>query len=66
MNVMNNTARKIDPDLPHSSVGVRMGREVLMATRPYAVESVVQSWWQVGSTFVLLSGAFTGAGLASA
>jgi len=41
-----------------------MGRDLVLATRPFAVESVAQSWWHVGSTFVLLIAALAGAGLA--
>ena len=41
-----------------------MGRELLKATGPFAVESVAKSWWHVGSTLVLLVAALAGAGLA--
>lgn len=41
-----------------------MGRELVQATAPFAVESFQRSWWYVGSTFVLLGAALTGAGLA--
>ncbi|MGR9086602.1 MAG: fatty acid desaturase family protein [Gammaproteobacteria bacterium] len=53
-----------DSDIPEHSAGIRMGAELLKATRPFAVESVSKSWWCVGSTFALLLAALTGAGLA--
>ena len=53
-------------DLPKASAGIRVGRELLRATAPFAVESAAQSWWHVGSTFVLLIATLAGAGLASA
>jgi len=50
---------------PHEfSGGVRTGRELLQATRPFAVESVLKSWWCVCSTFTLMIAALTSAGLA--
>jgi omega-6 fatty acid desaturase (delta-12 desaturase) len=61
---MNEEILQQDTDLPTTSAGVRMGRELLKATSPFAVESVVKSWWHVGSTFVLLVAALIGAGLA--
>ena len=51
-------------DLPKASVGVRIGRELIRATGPFAVESVALSWWHVGFTFVLLVAALVGAGMA--
>lgn len=53
-----------EPDLPEHSAGIRMGRDLLLATRPFAVESPARSWWLVGSTFTLVICALTGAGLA--
>jgi len=50
--------------LPETSADVRIGRELVKATAPYAVESVSKSWWLVASTFVLLIGAMCGAALA--
>ena len=41
----------------------RIERELIKATAPYAVESTADSWWAVGSTFVLLIAAMTAAGL---
>ncbi len=52
------------PDLPEHSADTRMGKELLKATAPFAVESVSTSWWQVGTTFALLIAVLTGAGLA--
>jgi omega-6 fatty acid desaturase (delta-12 desaturase) len=40
-----------------------MGRDLLLATRPFASESVITSWWHVTSTFVLAVCALTAAGL---
>ena len=37
-----------------SSRSLRTGRELLGATRPYAAESRLRSWWCVGSTFIAL------------
>jgi len=39
---------------PEHSAGLRVGRELLAATRPFAQESRLKSWWYVGSTFSLL------------
>jgi omega-6 fatty acid desaturase (delta-12 desaturase) len=52
-----------DQVLPEHSAQVRMGRELLLATRPFASERVATSWWQVGSTFFLLIGSLAAAGL---
>lgn len=49
--------------VPEHSAGLRVGRELLDATMPYAAESVATSWWTVGSTFALLALALAGAGL---
>jgi len=48
---------------PEHSAGIRVGRELLRATAPFAEESVPRSWWYVGSTFALMTAALTGAGL---
>jgi len=40
-------------------------RRLINATVPFAKESVKLSWWHVGSTFVLMIAALTGAGLAA-
>jgi acyl-lipid omega-6 desaturase (Delta-12 desaturase) len=52
-----------EPDIPEHSAHVRMGRELLLATRPFASERVATSWWHVGSTFALMIGSLTAAGL---
>ncbi|HWN93641.1 MAG TPA: fatty acid desaturase [Methylomirabilota bacterium] len=39
---------------------VRTGKELLLATRPFAVDSTIKSWWHVWSTMLLLSGALAG------
>lgn len=51
-----------DSSLEHSE-GIRVGRELLDATRPYVEKSTATSWWHVGSTFVLMLAALTAAGL---
>lgn len=53
-----------NPDLPQHSAGLRVGRELLKATVPFAVESVARSWWEVGLTFTLMTAALVGAGVA--
>ena len=63
---MNKDIPQPDGDLPKASAGVRIGRELLKATGPFAAESVATSWWHVGSVFVLLSATLAGAGLAPA
>jgi omega-6 fatty acid desaturase (delta-12 desaturase) len=52
-----------EAEIPEHSAGIRMGRELLRATLPFAVESVAESWWHVGSTFCLMIAALTGAAL---
>ena len=46
----------LPPDLARlgRSNGIRVGKELIKATRPFAVEDVASSWWHVGSTFGLL------------
>ena len=39
---------------------VRTGKELLIATKPYAVDSTAKSWWHVLSTAALLAAAFGG------
>ena len=43
---------------------MRTGRELYVATKPFAAESVARSWWLVSSTFVLLILTLVGAALA--
>jgi len=50
-------------DFPERRPGVRVGRELLLATFPFEDESVARSWWSVSSTFALMIAALTGAGL---
>ncbi len=47
-----------------TSADVRIGRDLLKATVPFAVESPSKSWWLVASTFILLVGAMCGAAFA--
>ena len=53
-----------DQALPEHSADIRIGRELLKATKPFAVESIRESWWHVGSTFVLMIAVLIGAGVA--
>lgn len=53
-----------DSELPEHSADVRLGRQLLEATRPFATESVAGSWWRVISTLALLIAVLAGAGLA--
>ncbi|GAA0851629.1 fatty acid desaturase [Marinobacter szutsaonensis] len=49
--------------LPFHSEGIRVGRELLTATKPYVEESAATSWWYVGSTFGLMIASLTAAGV---
>lgn len=53
-----------EADLPEHSADVRLGHDLLRATRPFAKENVTKSWWYVSSTFALMIAALAGAGLA--
>lgn len=44
-----------------SSVQPRSGKQLIEATRPYATESRLRSWWCLGSTLVLLISVLAGA-----
>jgi omega-6 fatty acid desaturase (delta-12 desaturase) len=55
--------RPESPDLLEQSADIQFGRRLLAATRPFAGESLLRSWWYVGSTFMLALAALTGAGL---
>lgn len=44
--------------------GVRLERDLLQTTRAFCSDSTARSWWHVDSTFALVIGALTGAGLA--
>ena len=61
---MHETVVPIDSALPEHSAGIRIGRELLKATEPFASESVARSWWYVGSTFTLMICSLIGAGMA--
>jgi omega-6 fatty acid desaturase (delta-12 desaturase) len=53
------------PQYTEHSAGVRMGRELLAATRPFASEIKSKSRWYVMSTFVLMAVILAGAGVAT-
>lgn len=57
---------KITPDtgLPEHSANIRANRELMLATEPFASESVVKSWWYVASTFTLMIAALVIAAMA--
>ena len=57
-------ALKLDRDSAETSKGIRVGQDLIKATVPFTEESVKLSWWHVGTTFVLLTAALAGAGLA--
>ncbi|MCO4812363.1 MAG: fatty acid desaturase [Gammaproteobacteria bacterium] len=61
---MDDRVPKLDQDATETSEGSRVGRDLINATIPFAKESVKLSWWHVGSTFMLLTAALAGAGLA--
>jgi len=54
--------QETNSSLPEHSAGIRVGRELLKATKPYIEESSAQSWWYVGSTFGLMIAALVSAG----
>lgn len=39
---------------------MRTGKDLILATKPYAVDSTLRSWWHIGSTGVLLAAAVAG------
>ena len=55
---------KFDENLAGTSEGLRIGKDLIAATVPFAEKSAAVSWWYVGSTFAMLAAALTGAGLA--
>ncbi|MDH3276191.1 MAG: fatty acid desaturase, partial [Gammaproteobacteria bacterium] len=55
---------KLDEGSAETSEGLRIGRDLIKATVPFAEESVRVSWWHVGSTFAMMAAALAGAGLA--
>jgi len=54
----------LDQGSAETSEGLRIGRDLINATVPFAEDSVRLSWWYVGSTFALLAASLAGAGLA--
>ncbi|MFO7529085.1 MAG: fatty acid desaturase [Marinobacter sp.] len=52
-----------DNSIPPHSEGIRTGRELLAATKPYIEKSAATSCWYVGSTFGLMIAALTAAGV---
>ncbi|MDH3576275.1 MAG: fatty acid desaturase [Gammaproteobacteria bacterium] len=56
-------AQQLDEDSAEASEGLRIGRDLITATVPFAEESSSASWRHVGSTFVLLLTALIGAGV---
>jgi len=56
--------QKSGEDLAETSEGLRIGKDLIKATVPFAEVSQRRSWWHVGSTFAMLAVALTGAGLA--
>lgn len=49
-----------DADSIKSGGGSRSGVELILATKPYTVDSTLKSWWCILSTSVLLIAAFAG------
>ena len=64
-NKINNDESIPDPTLPEHSIDIRVDRELLKATEPFASEHVLKSWWYVGSTFTLMVSVLIGAGITS-
>ena len=59
-----NSHQAQDPEQPEPSAGIRIGKELLLATLPFARESPARSWRYVISTFALMIAALVGAGMA--
>lgn len=51
-------------EIKHSA-DIRIGRDLIRATAPFAVEHVAKSWWYVATTFTLMVVVLTGAGMAT-
>ncbi len=49
------------PAKPSSSVAERTGTELILATKPFAHDITLRSWWVILSTLVLLTAAVVGA-----
>jgi omega-6 fatty acid desaturase (delta-12 desaturase) len=58
------TGQSAAPDRLVHSNGIRIGRELIKATAPFAVEDVAKSWWLVASTYGLMIAALVGAAIA--
>ena len=61
---MDAKALTLDKGSAETSEGLRIGKDLINATVPFAEVSVRRSWWHVGSTFTMLAVALVGAGLA--
>jgi len=61
---MFNEALTLDQDSAETSAGLRVGKDLIKATVPFAEVSVRRSWWHVGPTFAMLAATLTGAGIA--
>jgi omega-6 fatty acid desaturase (delta-12 desaturase) len=62
----NQTDKSSSADVPpEHSVDIRIGAELIRATKPFIEESKLKSWLLVSSTFILLITALVGAGMAS-
>ena len=46
-------ALKSGEDLAETSEGLRIGKDLIKATVPFAEVSVRRSWWHVGTTFAI-------------
>ena len=57
-----NDTQETNSSLPEHSADIRVGLELLQATKPYIEESSAQSWWYVGSAFGLMIAALAAAG----
>ncbi len=53
----------VEPAIPQHSSGILVGRDLLDATKPFAVESTVKSWWHTLSVFALLIASLISAGI---
>ena len=60
---MNDESLPQDLDEFEHSRDIRIGKELVNATAPFATEVVAKSWWHVGLTFALMISALTGAGM---
>ena len=63
-NATSEQTQSANPNRLDHSNGIRIGRELIKATAPFAKEDIVSSWWHVGSTFSLLLVTLIAAGIA--